>query len=141
MQCVQCPANNVHVCRLVSEIPIWFQNRDKLIKKKAIRISATSLFVDSGLVLQRGVSQHRVWTCLPCSCASFTSNSHIWNRNMSRYTGFLHECMRAQRRLRSNCASAQSDQNLCRTLCGWPRIQNFFMRTAKTPIRMCGCAG
>ena len=40
------------------------------------------------------------------------------------------DCKNAQRRLRSACASAQSDQNLRRALCRQPRIQNVFKRTA-----------
>ena len=44
-----------------------------------------------------------------------------------------------QRRLRSAWASAQSDQSLRCVLCGWLRTQTFFMRTAKTLIRLGGC--
>ena len=49
--------------------------------------------------------------------------------------------MCAQRRLRSAWASAQSDQNLCCVLNGYLRTQAFFMRTAKTLIRLGGCQG
>ena len=42
----------------------------------------------------------------------------------------------AQRRLRSDWASAQSDQSLCCALNWYLRTQAFFMRTAKTLIRL-----
>ena len=47
----------------------------------------------------------------------------------------------AQRRLRSDWASAQSDQSLRCALIGWLRAQSFFMRTAKTLIRLGACPG
>ena len=47
----------------------------------------------------------------------------------------------AQRRLRSVWASAQSDQSLCCALNGSLKTQDFFMRTAKTLIRLGGCPG
>ena len=47
----------------------------------------------------------------------------------------------AQRRLRSAWASAQSDQSLRCALSGYLRAQAFFMRTAKTLIRLGGCPG
>ena len=47
----------------------------------------------------------------------------------------------AQRRLRSAWTSAQSDQSLRCALNGWLRTQAFFIRTAKTLIRLGGCAG
>ena len=47
----------------------------------------------------------------------------------------------AQRRFRSACAFAQSDQNLHWAHFGQPRMQSFFMRTMKTLIRLRGCAG
>ena len=47
----------------------------------------------------------------------------------------------AQRRLRSAWASAQSDQSLRCMLNGKLRTQAFFMRTAKTLIRLGGCPG
>ena len=43
----------------------------------------------------------------------------------------------AQRRFRSACAFAQSDQNLHWAHFGKPRMQSFFMRSAKTLIRLC----
>ena len=46
-----------------------------------------------------------------------------------------------QWRLRSAWASAQSDQSLHCALNGYPRTQAFFMRTAKTLIRLGGCPG
>ena len=47
----------------------------------------------------------------------------------------------AQRRLRSSWAPAQSDQGLRCALNGELRTQAFFMRTAKTLIRLGGCPG
>ena len=47
----------------------------------------------------------------------------------------------ALRRLRSAWASAHSDHSLRLALHGWPRNQGFFMRTAKTLIRLGGCPG
>ena len=47
----------------------------------------------------------------------------------------------AQRRLRSAWASAQSDQNLRYALNMKLRTQGFFMRTAKSLIRLGGCSG
>ena len=47
----------------------------------------------------------------------------------------------AQRRLRSACASTQSDQSLCCALSGELMTQAFFMRTVKTLIRLGGCPG
>ena len=49
--------------------------------------------------------------------------------------------MCAQPRLRSAWASAQSDQSLRYALNGYLRIQAFFMRTAKTLIRLNRCTG
>ena len=49
--------------------------------------------------------------------------------------------MCAQRRFRSACASAQSDQNLRWPHFGEPRIQRFVTRTMKTLIRLRGCEG
>ena len=46
-----------------------------------------------------------------------------------------------QRRLRSAWASAQSDQSLSCALSGSLMTQAFFMRTAKTLIRLDGCPG
>ena len=40
--------------------------------------------------------------------------------------------------LKSTCASAQSDQNIHMALCGLPRIQCAFTRTAKTLINLHG---
>ena len=37
----------------------------------------------------------------------------------------------AQRRFRSDCAFAQSDQNPHRTQFGWPRMQIFFIRLVR----------
>ena len=48
--------------------------------------------------------------------------------------GTVHLDMCAQRRFRSACAFAQSDQNLLWTHFGYQIIQSFFMRTAKTLI-------
>ena len=47
----------------------------------------------------------------------------------------------AQRRLGSSWASAQSDQSLHSALLGYLSIQCFFMRTAKTLIRLGACPG
>ena len=47
----------------------------------------------------------------------------------------------AQRRLRSAWAAARSDQSLRYALNGWLRSQAFFMRTAKTLIRLGGFPG
>ena len=47
----------------------------------------------------------------------------------------------AQGRLRSAWASTQSAQSLRCALNGWLRTQAFFMRTAKTLIRLGGCPG
>ena len=47
----------------------------------------------------------------------------------------------AQRRLKSAWTSAQADQSLRCALNGWLRTQAFFMRTAKTLIRLGGCPG
>ena len=47
----------------------------------------------------------------------------------------------AQRRLRSARASAQSDQSLRCALNGQLRTETFFMRIAKTLIRLGGCPG
>ena len=47
----------------------------------------------------------------------------------------------AQQRLRSAWASAQSYQSLRCALNGWLKTQAFFMRTAKTLIRLGGCPG
>ena len=49
--------------------------------------------------------------------------------------------MCAQRRLRSAWASAQSDQSLRCVLSGYLRTKTFFMRTAKTLIRLGRCPG
>ena len=46
-----------------------------------------------------------------------------------------------QRRLRSAWAFAQSSQSLCCALIGQLKVQPFFMRTAKTLIRLDGCQG
>ena len=62
--------------------------------------------------------------------------SHL-SRDMTKPTKWL--C--AQRRLRSAWASAQSDQSLRCALNGWLRTQAFFIRTAKTLIRLVGCPG
>ena len=50
---------------------------------------------------------------------------------------FLPYCMCAQSRLRSACASAQSDPSLRMALRGWPRIQSIFRRTTKTDQLIC----
>ena len=47
----------------------------------------------------------------------------------------------AQGKLRSAWACAQSDQSLRFVLTGWLRTQAFFMRTAKTLIRLGRCPG
>ena len=49
--------------------------------------------------------------------------------------------MSAQRRFRSACAFAQSDQNLHWPHFRYPRMQSFFMRTSKNLIRLHGHAG
>ena len=49
--------------------------------------------------------------------------------------------MCAQRRFRSACAFAQSDQNLPSAHFGLPRMQSFFMRTTMTLISPHRCAG
>ena len=48
--------------------------------------------------------------------------------------------MCAQRRFKSACAFAQSNQNLHWAHFGSPWMQSFFMRTTKTQIRLRGCA-
>ena len=48
----------------------------------------------------------------------------------------LQNDMCAQRRLRSTWVCTQSDQSLRYALNGWLRTQGFFMRTAKTLIRL-----
>ena len=47
--------------------------------------------------------------------------------------------MCTQRRFRSDCAFAQSDQNLHWVHFRYPRMQNFFLQTIKTLIRLCRC--
>ena len=59
------------------------------------------------------------------------------SRDMIKQTKWL--C--AQRILRSAWPSAQSDQSLHCALSGQLRTQTFFMRTAKTLIRLGGCPG
>ena len=59
-------------------------------------------------------------------------------RHMSRLMIKLTKWLCAQRRLRSAWASAQSDQSLRCALNRWLRTQAFFMRTAKTLIRLGG---
>ena len=59
------------------------------------------------------------------------------SRDMTKPTNWV--C--AQRRLRSAWASAQSDQSLRSAFNGYLRTQAFFMRTAKTLIRLGGCPG
>ena len=54
---------------------------------------------------------------------------------------FLQDCMRAQRRFRSACASAKSDQSLRMALYGQPSIQSMFRLSAKTLISLCNCTG
>ena len=49
--------------------------------------------------------------------------------------------MCVQRKFRSACAFAQSDQNPHWAHFGWILMQSFFMRTTKTLIRLGGCAG
>ena len=49
--------------------------------------------------------------------------------------------MCAQRRFRSDCAFAQSDQNLHWAHFGEPRMQRVFMWPAKTLVRLHACAG
>ena len=48
--------------------------------------------------------------------------------------------MGAQRRFRLACAFTQSDRNHHRAHFGYTRIQRFYMRRTKTPIRLRGCA-
>ena len=60
---------------------------------------------------------------------------------MSRFMTKPTKWMCAQQRLRSAWASAQSDQSLRCALSGWLRTQAFFMRTAKTLIRLGECPG
>ena len=55
-----------------------------------------------------------------------------------RYKIFIQNCMCAQRRHRSACASAQSDQSLC---CLPEDILDPWLCPAKTLIRLRGCAG
>ena len=59
------------------------------------------------------------------------------SRDMTKPTKWV--C--AQQRLRSAWPSAQSDQSLCCAFNGQLRTQAFFMRTAKTLIRLGGCPG
>ena len=49
--------------------------------------------------------------------------------------------MCAQRRFKSACAFAQTDQNLQWAHFGWPRMQSLFTWTTKTLIRLRECAG
>ena len=49
--------------------------------------------------------------------------------------------MSAQRRFRTACAFAQSDQNLHWTKFGYPRMWSCFTRKMKTLISLCGFAG
>ena len=60
-------------------------------------------------------------------------------RNHNVRNVFLDMC--AQRRFRSACAFAQSDQNLRWTRFGLPGMPRFVMRTIGTLIRLRGCAG
>ena len=62
---------------------------------------------------------------------------YYMSRDMTKPTKWV--C--AQRRLRSAWASAQSDQSLRCALNGKLRTQFFFMRTAKSLIRLGGCPG
>ena len=66
------------------------------------------------------------WVC------PYFEHSCYMSRDMTKPTKWL--C--AQRRLRSAWASAQSDQSLRCALNGYLRTQAFFMRTAKTLIRL-----
>ena len=61
-----------------------------------------------------------------------SSNSSITFPQMSGLVTKPTKWLCAQRRPRSACASAQSDQSLCCALNGELRTQAFFMRTAKT---------
>ena len=58
---------------------------------------------------------------------------------MSRCPAKGTSCMCAQWRLRSACASAQSDQSLRRALYWLQRIYPFFTQKTKTLIRLFGC--
>ena len=55
--------------------------------------------------------------------------------------GNLPSDMCAQRRFRSDCAFAQSDQNLHWARFGLPRMDSFLIRITKLPIRLRACAG
>ena len=73
-------------------------------------------------------------------CSESTNLTKQWSglsRDITKPTKWV--C--AQRRLRSAWASVQSDQSLRCALNGWLRTQVFFMRTAKTLIRLGGCPG
>ena len=58
---------------------------------------------------------------------------------ITKYPPYQFHFTCAQRRLRSACASAQSEQSLRCPLIEQLRSQGFFIRTAKTLIRMGGC--
>ena len=78
-------------------------------------------------------------TCIKCSCKMhllfymklFVINNHL-SRDMTKPTKWV--C--AQRGLRSAWTSAQSDQSLRCALSGQLKTLGFFMRTAKTLIRV-----
>ena len=67
--------------------------------------------------------------------------SHASQQNMSRLITKPTQWQCVQRRFRSAWASAQSDQSHRCALNGKLRTQAFFMRTAKTLIRLGGCPG
>ena len=77
------------------------------------------------------------WSQRACSVVPSDFFRSELSRDMTKPTKWL--C--AQRRFRSAWASAQSDQSLRCALSGSLRTQGFFMRTAKTLIRLGGCPG
>ena len=81
-------------------------------------------------------------TCLFCGCRArggMRSLTAALPGHMSRDMTKPTKC--AQRRFRSAWASAQSEQSLRCALSGLLRTQTFFMRTAKTLIRLGECPG
>ena len=87
------------------------------------------------------ISSFSIWAALRESylAAQLWRQIFLWqsllSRNMTKPTKWV--C--AQQRLRSTWASAQSDQSFRCTLNGKLRTEAFFMRTAKTPIRLNRC--
>ena len=102
-----------------------------------------------------GVYNVHLLTILERGCSSmYRKKDDIWRQKLfslirpekitciyEPWQDKTNKMMCAQRSPRSTCTSAQSDQSLCCELSGKPRTQGFFMRTAKTLIRLDGCPG